>query len=54
MNKYMIELEEQQLNTILRGLGTLPFIEVYRLIPEIQGQVKDQEKAPELKPVVNS
>ena len=50
MKQITITLTEQQLNTIAKALGQLPYAEVVSVISEISKQVKAQnESSPEKK-----
>lgn len=43
MKTISITLTEQQLNTIAKALGQLPYAEVFNLISEISKQIKEYE-----------
>jgi hypothetical protein len=43
MKTINVTLTEQQLNTIAKALGQLPYAEVFNLISEISKQVKANE-----------
>jgi len=47
MKQITIALTEQQLNTIAKALGQLPYIEVANVINEISKQVKAHESSTE-------
>lgn len=47
MKQITLTLNEQQLNTIAKALGQLPYAEVFNLITEISKQVKANESSPE-------
>lgn len=47
MKQITITLTEQQLNTIAKALGQLPYAEVFQLITEISKQVKANESSTE-------
>lgn len=39
-----LQFTAEEVNTILEGLGNLPFVKVYQLISKIQEQAGDQMK----------
>lgn len=41
-----LQLSTEEINLILEGLGTLPFVKVYGLIGKIQQQAAQQLQAP--------
>ena len=47
MKTINVTLTEQQLNTVAKALGQLPYAEVFQLITEISKQVKAHESSPE-------
>lgn len=46
MDKYIIELTEHDLNIVVKGLGELPFKEVFQVYNTINNQYIAQKQAP--------
>lgn len=44
MDKFLIELNEQQLNIVVKGLGELPFKEVFQVYNTINNQYISQKQ----------
>lgn len=49
MSKINLELTIEEVNTILSGLGNLPFVQVNKLIINIQQQSQSQLQQEEIK-----
>jgi hypothetical protein len=45
MNKLDIKLSVDEVNLILESLGHLPYLRVYELVTNIQGQAREQLEA---------
>ena len=42
MNNYELSVTEQELKTIFKGLGKLPFEDVFQLIEKLNLQIREQ------------
>lgn len=47
--KYLIEIEENDINILSTALGNMPFNQVNTLIGKLQAQIVEQTKAAQLK-----
>lgn len=42
MNTFHVKLSVEEVNTILKSLGNAPYLEVYKLVANLQKQVGEQ------------